>query len=760
MLTLEAYLAGDYQTDLEDIKTLEAALKRCGVTFQQTFKVLPADQGNGGYWEYEQRLGPNAAGGPALKPLKSISHGTLAMVLAASGKLNGFSTLHDSKPARLGGGYDILQESWIQGAETLTRAVQARSRVHSSSFGANDPVTLSHICELLRGVGDAVGVAAVSQPAAQALQRLSDLIGSNSSGVRNRLERLCSKNPGRDKMLPALQPGKDYLKNAFVPVRIARTAQLLAELRSEFEGLTVGTEYQLFFEGTIHDQLSYSSILDSRFDPAELMFGLEGLLLCAPQMVDSRLFERTLGVLEEKQKESAHWRPSRPIYATSRGTTMLPISVEGANSLLRSFAIASQRQDFACFSGLCVSMMRRFWGWLRARAVDSAPYYGWQSEHVNEPNLIHIWDTSQVVEFMLDYRALLQRHIAYQTLTLSRVKAEDPTPLSDLLGQEGDTNWEDVVREREPVRGLGKQYRIYERIGEDFVTPWRAGRQVNYSMLLYGPPGTGKTVLARYLAGALKFKLISISVSDFLASNDVSVEARAKAIFQMLEAQADCVILFDEIDSFLLDRDSDHYRRQDTIFQFLTPGMLTKVHDLRDAKRSIFIIATNYENRIDPAIKRSGRVDQKYLLLPPDSDRRVEIMKTQNVEITSNDIPRSKGASLFLGISELISACNKFKTFGGDFIETLHNTERSTGGEFYGRRVFIDAPFPTEEAACLSCLFDEVKEEDRVGTTGFKLHFDNAVKRASIGQSDKDTLAAKDIYEIIEKRAKEILKAV
>ena len=58
----------------------------------------------------------------------------------------------------------------------------------------------------------------------------------------------------------------------------------------------------------------------------------------------------------------------------------------------------------------------------------------------------------------------------------------------------------------------------------------------------------------------------------------------------MLGAQSACVILFDEIDSFLLDRDSEHYRRQDTLFQFLTPGMLTKINDLRKAARSIFII--------------------------------------------------------------------------------------------------------------------------------------------------------------------------
>jgi hypothetical protein len=54
----------------------------------------------------------------------------------------------------------------------------------------------------------------------------------------------------------------------------------------------------------------------------------------------------------------------------------------------------------------------------------------------------------------------------------------------------------------------------------------------------------------------------------------------------------------------------------------MTPGMLTKLNDLRRKKRLIFIIATNYENRIDAAIKRTGRIDKRYLVLPPDAKAR------------------------------------------------------------------------------------------------------------------------------------------
>src|SRR5207244_5186447 len=48
--------------------------------------------------------------------------------------------------------------------------------------------------------------------------------------------------------------------------------------------------------------------------------------------------------------------------------------------------------------------------------------------------------------------------------------------------------------------------------------------------------------------------------------------------------------------------------------------------NLRDRKDPIFIIATNYAERIDRAIKRRGRVDDQYLVLPPDKERRVKIL--------------------------------------------------------------------------------------------------------------------------------------
>jgi SpoVK/Ycf46/Vps4 family AAA+-type ATPase len=233
-------------------------------------------------------------------------------------------------------------------------------------------------------------------------------------------------------------------------------------------------------------------------------------------------------------------------------------------------------------------------------------------------------------------------------------------------------------------------------------------------MLLYGPPGTGKTKIAKRIADVLDFRLVTISVSDFLGTGGALVEARAKAIFQMLEAQSNCVILFDEIDAFLLDRDSKHYRKQDTLFQFLTPGMLTKINDLHEAARSIFIIATNYENRIDPAIKRAGRIDQQYLLLPPDLKKRRAIIEkvVSRTSIapapTAGDFDEMARVSLYLGRKEIENAIEKSTaSSAATIIDVLVKTQRTTGHQYYLARLTQETTFPNNEFIAIAKMTSE-----------------------------------------------------
>gem|GEM_PF-4307715 len=268
------------------------------------------------------------------------------------------------------------------------------------------------------------------------------------------------------------------------------------------------------------------------------------------------------------------------------------------------------------------------------------------------------------------------------------------------------------------------------------------------------------------MADTLGWSMLTVTVSDFLGSGGAMVEARAKAIFQMLEAQSDVVILFDEIDSFLLDRDSEFYRKQETLFQFLTPGMLTKINDLRKAKRSIFIIATNYANRIDPAIKRIGRIDHKFLLLPPNLERRLRMIEKAWGEENEKRAEKGKDpiaipepaeiieaakAAYFLGWNDIQGAVKaKIDDAKLDLTLELSKAERSTGANFYGRRFPVEKPF-----------VDQIRDETRwlytlADEAGKKSDFEERFKASASSAYTGDEAGAKSLEDQVDKMLQDI----
>jgi hypothetical protein len=62
-------------------------------------------------------------------------------------------------------------------------------------------------------------------------------------------------------------------------------------------------------------------------------------------------------------------------------------------------------------------------------------------------------------------------------------------------------------------------------------------RSASNVILLFGPPGTTKTTIARAVANGLEWPLVSLSPGDFIRGGLDAVEARAKEVFDLLEAR-------------------------------------------------------------------------------------------------------------------------------------------------------------------------------------------------------------------------------
>jgi cytidylate kinase len=400
-------------------------------------------------------------------------------------------------------------------------------------------------------------------------------------------------------------------------------------------------EVRSTLQNSLHYHLSLASIENSNFDAAELVFSLEGLLLLDfnRDNFDKNLLDRVFEVIKERQDISLYWRPLKPFVFNEQGLALLPLSVEIAMSLIRICRLLGKRGEKLFSKNY--EMFEKYTEWLKTRvtvypcdketcgvceteewcskkaSTNEKKFYGWCSEHIYQPNIIHPWETSQALVYLVNFNDMLQKHIAYQSFKFANLSIKDYGN-----SKEAWKEWQKT----EPVTIDG--FKVYEDIGEHYISNNTSVDDSNYySMLLYGPPGTGKSTIAEKIAEAKGWPLVTITPSDFIASGADQVETKAKSIFKVLEEQEKMVVLFDEIDRLIIDRDSEYYTKQSDLFQFMTPSMLVKLKDIRSKKKIIFIIATNYSERIDMAIKRKGRIDKHYIVLPPDMAGRDRLYK-------------------------------------------------------------------------------------------------------------------------------------
>ena len=145
-------------------------------------------------------------------------------------------------------------------------------------------------------------------------------------------------------------------------------------------------------------------------------------------------------------------------------------------------------------------------------------------------------------------------------------------------------------------------------------------------MLFYGPPGTGKTFITKKLAEELGCGFISKNMGEFGSSYLHQTTKNIKDFFTGAKkaAENEPIILFlDEIDSLVSARTNNvDANKAEEVSQFLQ-----EFNALEEAPNLIVIAATNRPDHLDPAILRSGRLDKKVYLWPPDAVARRELFR-------------------------------------------------------------------------------------------------------------------------------------
>lgn len=610
MASLESYLRGQFQDDKQQIRIIDEIVDEVVPTFGCNFGKSDGDQGN--TWPYDVSAGSSDS------PKFSFStHAMISFALDALTQRPFNSTLISDKivPRKLGLNKEdrekllnILRTAKRVLIEKLSQSEQPI--VQSGTYGNNDPLTLTWLAELAYRCN-----ADEDDVDLSALDRCKDGIIAAAKEVFKRApDSILSLNNATEN--PHYEIQHSFLKLRCLHLEKAAGYLSHSKLKPSKTKLDRAS-----LDTAVHRQLGYSVIPDSRFDPAELVFATEAVLQVDRYGLNQSTIKRIFAILAKSQEDTPYWRPVTPFLSTKQGMVLFPVSVEIVNSLLRICGILDEHHRPTYFS-LIEPLLRRYADWIISRIErfegENGHVSGWISEHVNERGRIHLWETSQVLLFLAHYAGMLQNKIAADGLVEAGLTLRDLQSLNPIQGF-----WDD-----EPLSKLGENYEVLSTIRNSFINSRKqpSGNKPENSLLLYGPPGTGKTTVAEQMVIELQWPLLTITVSDFLADGAAEVEARAKGVFQVLQEQREIVILFDEIDQFLLDRNSEGYKNQTGIFQFMTPGMLTKFQDLRDAAQSVFIVATNYEERIDSAIKRKGRFDSRFFLSLPDRKRRLAFL--------------------------------------------------------------------------------------------------------------------------------------
>jgi SpoVK/Ycf46/Vps4 family AAA+-type ATPase len=135
------------------------------------------------------------------------------------------------------------------------------------------------------------------------------------------------------------------------------------------------------------------------------------------------------------------------------------------------------------------------------------------------------------------------------------------------------------------------------------------GKGQGLIMLLSGPPGTGKTLTAEAVADKTHRPLFYLQAED-LGINAAALGANIKRVFEMA-TDWDAVILLDEADVFMAERNPNDIARNELVSIFLRE---------LEYFRGIIFLTTNLYHTIDSAFR--SRVSLHLLFKPLGSDAR------------------------------------------------------------------------------------------------------------------------------------------
>jgi mitochondrial chaperone BCS1 len=184
----------------------------------------------------------------------------------------------------------------------------------------------------------------------------------------------------------------------------------------------------------------------------------------------------------------------------------------------------------------------------------------------------------------------------------SNIRGKKHRPLDSIILRDGqierildDITWFQAARHWYQVRGI----------------PYRRG------FLFSGAPGTGKTSLVMGLAGHFNLPICVLSISTVTDDNAL--------VSAFSEAPTNAMILIEDVDCAYPAqvRESD----EKATGRVTKAGLLNAIDGITTPDGRIFVMTTNFPDRLDPALVRPGRADvhEQFDLLGPTEQKRMAL---------------------------------------------------------------------------------------------------------------------------------------
>lgn len=212
---------------------------------------------------------------------------------------------------------------------------------------------------------------------------------------------------------------------------------------------------------------------------------------------------------------------------------------------------------------------------------------------------------------------------------------------------------------------------------ENVIDPIRTARPDDcvQGFGLAGPPGTGKTYFISALAGEAHLRAFSLDVGAIQGSLVGESERNLQKVLRMARAQAPCLIFIDELDQ--TDVAARGNGSGNPVAKNLFNQLLKFIGDPALRGKVVFVVASNRPDIIDPALMRSGRIEEWMPVLLPGEEARRAIIRTQarlqRTAVDEDAVAHAAAATAKYSAADLASLVRRARKLsrkrGGDTIQ-------------------------------------------------------------------------------------------